>query len=664
MTEDAKTGEAREAEWWAAWFAAGYNWAALASKEIEGRGLHGEANLQDYWRRDPVTGVVRDDASLKQAGELVKLDGRWWHLVHLPPRGRDGVKSWKAELDAPEWEQVGRLVTERLVGAVVTEGAFSFGNGPWRPGGPEGRAVLDGAVLGPRLNQPEAKSRPLNLCCRNTAFLGDLDLTSAEFGPGADFSGAIFFADANFHNSIFFDDVSFQGAIFCGAASFQDATVSGDANFYSATFFGDARFYSTTIAGVASFHSAAFFSVARFDSAVLSGRSSFHGVTFSGDARFYNVTFAGGGRFHRTTFSQLARFDNATFSGDGRFYSAMFLGDARFYSAIFCGVARFHGARFCGVASFDSATFEKGAAFSSPERGNGFEARARVSFRNAVLNGAVKFNTTVAEPERSFAGAFHAARFIDIADFSGAVGAGEAGRLAAAFGEAQFEKALILTDGADRKARRYFRDSVLAVALGENGAERDTRLAQLEAGCRTIKVAMGKARDELREQRYYRFQLRARLGRSDIDGWEKAFGLVYLLLSDFGSSLWRPLLALVLFTALCGQGYAVWGASLAGGQFEPVPSRDFAFEGQGGALAALKPFATIEAPKPRDEPAKDPAVKGKVSPSPARPTVVGVLTQNAAVTLGLRVATALQVVVSTLLIFLFGLAVKRRFQIS
>ncbi|WP_255357736.1 MULTISPECIES: hypothetical protein [unclassified Caulobacter] len=40
------------------------------------------------------------------------------------------------------------------------------------------------------------------------------------------------------------------------------------------------------------------------------------------------------------------------------------------------------------------------------------------------------------------------------------------------------------------------------------------------------------------------------------------------------------------------------------------------------------------------------------------------LADNPAVTLALGIATMVQLILSTLLIFLFGLAVKRRFQIS
>jgi hypothetical protein len=771
MAEMAETKAEHEARWWVDWFKADYSWEGLAKRKIRSGGQFGEQTLQDYWRRAPATGEVRTDAALKKAGELIEFDGGWWHLAHLPPRGRDGRESWKADLDAFEWEALDALVVARLAAAVEGPGSFFFtpDGADWFPQKQDGRARLDGAALRSDLFYSKRGRSRLHLSCTGSAFLGEADFSAVELGFGTQFNRAIFSGDVRFHSATFYGDASFHGATFSVDASFAGATFSGDATFNSATFSGDADFDTATFSGKAGFLGATFSGDADFDNVTFSSNASFPKATFSGDTSFNRVTFSGhagfdsanfsdtprfigalfsgkasfdkasfagsadfgsatfsgDARFSRTTFSGEARFHGATFSGDGNFFRATFAGDASFSRATFSSDARFDKVSFFGNASFHSATFSGGARFDRAtffdyasfysaafvSRATFFCAfKGAASFAKAVFEGPVEFSAVVVHPETGFAGAFYATRFAAIADFSRAVGPDQAGRLAAAFVETQFEKAAILTDGADIEARRQFRRFIWpGAALGrrfrrlraicrvEGGAwralqtgrapasavdllircgleraklwlgkdeDRDARLRQLEAGCRTLKIAMGKAKDELREQRYYRFQLQARLGRSDIDGWEKAFGLVYRLLSDFGSSLWRPLLALVLFTALCGQGYAVWGASLAGGRFAPGPSRDFTFEGQGVALAALKPFATIEAPKPRDAPVENPVAKGKARPPSAPPTVVGVLTHNAAVTLGLRVATALQVVVSTLLVFLFALAVKRRFQIS
>lgn len=599
MAEATETKAEREARWWADWFKADYSWEGLATKEITGGGIYGEKTLQDYWRRDPEKADIRSDETLKTLGELVKFDGRWWHIAHLPLRKRASAEaSWKADIHHADWTRLDSLIALRLSVAEETAGVFRW---PvfFEPEGQDGRARLDGSVA--RLIVPSHATgdveRPLYLSCTR-AWIPAIDLGRAIVGNGAMFDRATFSDAVNF--------VAF----------------SGDACFYSATFSGDASF-----------------------------------KTFSGDAWF----------------------DRAIFSGAARFDSASFSGAARFGGVTFSGAAGFFGTIFSGVVSFDNATFKKRWIVSGR-----FRRGATVSCASAIFEGRVGFAAWIEAPEASFRRAFYAARFFDVADFSKAVGLDRAGRLACAFVETQFEKALILTDGSDRLARREFHDDTLLAilgekkgernirlsdpeALGEKERERDIRLRDLEAGCRTVKIAMGKARDELREQRYYRFQLQARQMRSDIDGWEKAFGFIYRVTSDFGSSLWRPLAGIVIATALFGYAYAAWGGSLAAGGWRPLPSRDHLFEGQGVALSALKPFSTVEAPKP--EPRKEPALsepRRKVGSSerPKPPSLIAVLTANPAVTLGLRLATAVQVIVSTLLLFLFGLAVKRRFQIS
>nr|MCU0946133.1 hypothetical protein [Rubritepida sp.] len=62
------------AGWWEAWWAADFSWAGLAGKPLGSSdddaplGLRGETNLQAYWRRDPLTGLTRDDAEMRAAG--------------------------------------------------------------------------------------------------------------------------------------------------------------------------------------------------------------------------------------------------------------------------------------------------------------------------------------------------------------------------------------------------------------------------------------------------------------------------------------------------------------------------------------------------------------------------------------------------------------------
>jgi uncharacterized protein YjbI with pentapeptide repeats len=700
--ETVETRTDREARWWREWFEADYSWDGLSRRLISGGGANGERTLQDYWRRDPRGGRRLTDAALVKRGLLVEFDGQRWHIAHLPVRSRDGAHSnWKAEPSHENWAVLDALINERLEVALSTEGRFEFHR--YKPVDQDGRARFDGAVL--RLQSSNFRrdsGRLLSICCDRSCIvssnlpLSDFDLgasfsraiwmdvaafPSSIFRGGALFDYGVFLSGLNiiqcevhgtigFYNSIFFDVVEFDNSNFVGEVKIQSSEFHFHVSFSSAEFHKRLWMDSCNLLEGGDFDFAKFRGVADFENVKFSEFASFTSARFSATALFFQVTASHGIGFHEAKFSDLAGFSDASFLGDAMFGGAIFEGEARFLNADFAANARFNGAVFSKVANFNKATFRGEVSMADVQfhravdfSGAAFERLCHISgsfgpdvaarFDNAVFKALARFEAAIAKPEASFARAFYAARFLDVADFSRAVAPGEAGRLAAAFVETQFEKGLILTDGSDLSARRYFRRAMLPAPAGPVSA-RDDRLRDLEAGCRTVKIAMGKARDEVREQRYYRFQLSARQMRSDIDAWERVFGAVYGRVSDFGSSLWRPLAGVLLLTVVCGWLYAVWGASLANGRFTLAVGRDYAFEGQGVALTALKPFSTIEPSRPARP-------VGEVA---ASASLVSVLTANPAVTLGLRVATAVQVVFSTLLVFLFGLAVKRRFQIG
>ncbi len=605
MVKQTDSLDDNEARWWAHWFGGDFSWDGLSKHTIRTGGLNGEKNLQEYWRRDPATGISRDDAAMRDAGELIDFDGRTWHLAHLPLRDRTGsTASSKADPDHPDFARLNALVATRIAAGVETQGG-RYG----LDSGPDGRALLDGAVLGSSPNHPQGVANPIHLSCCHT-WLSQADFRDSKFGPGADFSDATFAGDAAFYNATFAGDAAFNRATFTGDAGFTDATFTGDADFSDATFAGDAGFSFATFTGDAAFDRA----------------------TFTGDAGFTGATFTGG-----------ADFSDATFKGEAVFYNATFAGDAGFSFATFAGDAGFSFATFTGDARFRVAVFQK----------------------------PVTFAANIPNPQRQFTGAFLGTRFAGLADFSRAGDEGRGGLLAAAFGGAQFEKGLLLTDGLDREADQLFpdllqgtRDAARADLAREKKVKkrkgeafrwperrrfhreaRDRRLIELESGCRTLKVVMGAARDEVREQRYYRYQLRARHRRSDVFWLEKFFGGLYGLTSNYGSGLLGPLLSLGLLTFASGLGYWAWAEHLGVAGEAGFP------EGQSFALSVVfKPFAVLAAAT------SDPSVKDWWP--------VAMMNVNASVALGLRVVTTLQSLASGVLIFLLAVGVRRRFQIG
>lgn len=619
MVKETGSAADNEARWWGDWFEADFSWDGLSKHTIPTGGLNGEKNLQEYWRRDPATGISRDDAAMRDAGELIDFDGRTWHLAHLPLRDRTGsTASSKADPDHPDFAKLNALVATRIAAGVETLGTLDIFT--FTASGPDGRARLDGAVLGRSPIHPEGAASPIHLSCRHI-WLSQADLQGSKFGPGADFSLATFTGDADFNRATFAGDAGFHGTAFTGRAGFGDATFTGRARFGDATFKGDADFEMATFTGVAAFSRATFTGYADFRLAAFKGYSDFHMAAFTGDADFEMAAFEGSPDFQM-----------ATFTGDADFKMAAFTNDAFFVGTIFKG---------------------------------------RASFRAAVFLEPITFAPDIGNPQRQFMGAFLGTAFTGLADFSRAGGEGRGGLLAAAFGGAQFEKGLLLSDGLDRAADQLFPDLLQGTrdaaradldrekkVRKENGktfrwperirfhAEaRDRRLIELENGCRTLKVTMGSARDEVREQRYYRFQLRARHKRSDVFWLEKIFGGLYGLTSNYGSGLLGPLLSLGLLTFASGLGYWAWADHLGVAGEAGFP------EGQSFALSVVfKPFAVLAAAT------SDPSVKDWWP--------VAMMNVNASVAWGLRVVTTLQSVASGVLIFLLAVGVRRRFQIG
>jgi hypothetical protein len=655
--------EQREKEWWDAWWGADYSWEGLARKPVGRKGgvthsgFHGEETLQDYWRRDPATGAARDDAAMVAAGELVESGGLRFHIAHLPPKTRDGTPTWKADLKHAGWEALEALLRARIAASVETA-VDVVGNAE----GHDGRAQLAGAVLRRATAHPLGAESPVHTEATRSAWLGFTNFGSTRFGPGARFASATFSGDADFDNATFSGDALFDSATFSGFAGFYSATFSGDASFGSATFSGNASFGSATFSGNASFGSATFsgdanFISARFsgdalfDSATFSGVASFGSATFSGDSGFLGATFSGATGFISTTFSGNARFDRATFSEYGGFDSATFSGDAKFISATFSKDASFH-----------SAVFQKDGK------------SGRMAFRWGVFHGAaVWINATFTDKAEHFSGAFRGARFHEVADFSGA-----GVHWIAALDDAILDRKLILDDPSESVANQLFSAQMLSATVAAARADRDARIdkaekadaggkpkrvgvgqkaewlrhalerrfKELEGGCRVVKVAMGQARDELMEQRYYRFQLMARRRQPGAPVWERIFSLLYGAASDYGASMTRPFVALGVVIAVFGLAYFGLGAGL-GAVADPRDAGQVAQALEFSLTNTFRPLSALSAEGLRE------ATLGQK-----------LLQRDDFTALGVRALSIVQSLLAIVLAFLFALAVRRRFQIS
>lgn len=213
-----------------------------------------------------------------------------------------------------------------------------------------------------------------------SAYLEDVNFSSATFSGATWFMGATFSGTTLFDGTAFCGDTGFGNATFSGATWFRDATASGNVDFTEATFsdivgFRDAKFsghtsfFHTTFSGFAGFLGVKFFGDVIFNAGTqFLDDAFFNDVMFFGDADFTGATFSGHTGFAGATFADSARFGGASFSGPVRFVGATFSKAAHFGGAVFLGTAEFEDAAFRDETDFAKATFGTGSvSFVDPK---------------------------------------------------------------------------------------------------------------------------------------------------------------------------------------------------------------------------------------------------------------------------------------------------------
>jgi hypothetical protein len=641
----AKSAEELQAEWWSGWWEKDFSWKGLEKHpvgkngDVVHGGLHGEMDLQAYWRRDPETGGVRDDAAMRAAGELVAgLDGRDWHIAHLPLHWQDGAPA-KAE-----WDEAMRGALAGVVGRRIATAAETATNRLCNAEAPDGRTQLSGAVLTQGLFHPGGTDRVVHAVCDRTLMPQERAATS-RWGTGFCCEYANFSKGSDFSRTTFSGNARFDSATFSGTANFFSATFSGDASFTNATFSGTASFFSATFSEDASFNSATFSGTANFFSPTFSGTASFESATFSGNAIFLSATFSGNASFHSATFSRDASFYSATFSGTARFNSATFSGDASFAAGeskllISFGQAKFgpsgqhktpprisfRGWRFSGVAEFDGASFATRTEF-------GASVFARLAtFRDIIWP----------DKPANWHGMFNQAVFKDLASFQGA----GLSRFAA-FDGAILQGGLQLDGTDEASANATFQGERAQAATLPN---REDALLQLECGCRVLKQAMEKSANKSREQVFYAFELTARRHQRGTPWWERQFSRLYGSVSDYGRSIGQPLFWLALLIPLFTAAYAALAFGWRADALASVPPREVWVECLHLSMQRVFPFGPWTlTPTQMAGNAVQTALQG---------------TPGSLFGFAIRTLGTLQSLFALALAFLAGLALRRRFQMN
>ncbi len=591
--------EQRLAEAWARWREADFSWEGLLDPRKEPEGFD---SLQHYWRTDPETGEVRDDAALVAAGELIVVAGqKTYHLAHLPLHYEDGTPTAKttSETASVIHNHLIALIEVRLKAALIDKAPS---------------ALLQGLVTGDTLNLSKDRFDHVLRIIFDKAIIASADFESATFSRYA----------------------GFKWVTFSGKASFWDTNFSGYADFWGTTFLDIADFWIVKFSGYADFSAATFLSYSRFSSAAFSYSAAYDRVNFSGDTDFSDVAFSG-----------YARFDNVLFSSDANFSRTAISGRAIFNYAKFSGNARFDYAKFLGDITCNCARFTKGMNF---------------------------INIIWSPNHRGHHKAFFNTTFDGLADFSGS-----GFHAFAAFDGAQFKQGLRF-DKIDRndasgwrrfesQARHHFDYELATCKEAHDRFDQEQRLEELENGCRLLKQEMIKLGDKSREQILYKFELLARRAQKSTALSEKALSYLYGWFSDYGGSALRPLVWLVGIWLGFSLLFLTFLFSVSPPRPAPAPA-PAAVVAQASPSGACKDAMRLPAKASDLLPLSLSVSASRIFPFGAFEDVSKRLVSAydcegyTGRALGFRLLATVESFLALTLAFLFGLAVRRRFQIS
>lgn len=332
------------------------------------------------------------------------------------------------------------------------------------------------------------------------------DFSGTSFrGNPVDFSGFDF---PNTLNSAYC--VDFSGSDF------------GDDNRFSKTAFGDhADFAGTT-----------FFGKADFTQSHFGINADFTESTFNSTADFRWVDFGDGADFQIAKFNSTTHFDYCTFSGYCFFKSAIFARHANFIGTAFSRFATFYAAEFCFEISFVDAVFSETVDFTAATQSNAPAASRQ--FMYASFNGAVFHNRA----------RFTGRQFLASTDFGIRRGNPVESEEPSPDKPTQF-KGIPDFHGCEFHQDTSFDGAVFETPLNQEAAR----------AFRTLKLAMEQLKATREEQRFFRLEMKAE--HSSLPWTRRWLSWLYAKCSDYGFSLWRPIVWLLSLSLLFGAGYGL-----------------------------------------------------------------------------------------------------------
>lgn len=293
----------------------------------------------------------------------------------------------------------------------------------------------------------------------------------------------------------------------------------------------------------------------------------FRNCTFMGNVTFEGVIFEKRVTFEWSDFERPVNFAHAQFEIWGDFRRTNFKDDTDFSHVLFKGWGHFTNAEFAGHVLFDSAHFSSDADFTSPEfdRGSftGWEdftnagLSASSNFEEIELFGLADFST--AKFSRAF---FRQCIFDCKVDFNFSVF-----RLNAYFNEAEFNESAYFIESKFGSTTR-FRDAKFIEPPKFHNAELhpDTDFSNTTfpteppsedsaRAYRVLKLAMEETRARDDEANFHAYELEIRRKLDSTSFTVKLFSYLYMIGSDYGRKINRPIIVLALTIVAFGLIY-------------------------------------------------------------------------------------------------------------
>lgn len=486
---------------------------------------------------------------------------------------------------------------------------------------------------------------PVSLVIRN-AWIEDFFVPNLVFENNTDFSYSFFSGHSSFEGAEFKGKAIFQKAVFEKLAFFSAVNFRDELSLNAAIMLENAIFRKTYCFGEAKFLATSFYESVTFSQTVFHDSVNFNAANFGKFVDFSNSHYKKTASFSGSNFASQVFFDEAIFDGPVFFNHTFFEDKVRFSATKFCQEGYFRGVKFN-----DSVSFSGIQAW-----GNGSYAWSGAFYGASASAGILSFEDSVPPPFAAFDGLHLAGDALLSFDDDGEKS------LDAAFDH----QTSLLTEPLKKN-----RD----VAKGVAALDYPRFLGKLAGGSRVFKNYFDSKGDRERAQRFFRLELQARMKSGEVGRLERSVFWGYRIFSNYGASIGRPF----AWLASSVPSFAMLYWIIAAACLNPISS-------QTKPIGELYPIQTISE-------VSDRFVKGDFSEIDTRP-MLGALSLSAHRTfpfgawdvradeknnnmrkllLGdgegganftVRVLATIQSIFSLAMIFLSGLAIRRRFKMD